>query len=197
MLCPADKTEMRQVKIISNYGLPIVLDQCGRCGGIWFDEAELFRAKQGEAEKIEPVNTDILRSPSIIENPKLICPRDQTVLYQFTDKYFPKDIILERCPTCKGIWLNRGQFAEYQKFRQQIQLPDEKSPEYKKLEERIKHLLEAYHSGSSNETLKNLGEFLNSPVSSEEDEFGYPANVIMMVLGSLVPFPFPFPFPFK
>jgi Zn-finger nucleic acid-binding protein len=194
MICPVDKIEMRRVKIISNYGLPIVLDQCERCGGIWFDEAELFRAKQGEAEKIELLlNTDILKSPTIIENSTLTCPRDRTVLYQFTDKYFPKDIILERCPTCKGIWLNRGQFTKYQKFRQEIKPPDEKSPEYKKLEERIKHLLEAYHSGSSNETLKRLGEFLNTSLDSE-DGVGYPANVIMMVLGAFVPFPFPFPF---
>jgi Zn-finger nucleic acid-binding protein len=194
MICPADKTEMHRVKIISNYGLPIVLDQCERCGGIWFDESELFRAKQGEAEKIELLlNTDILKSPTIIENSTLTCPRDQTVLYQFTDKYFPKDIILERCPTCKGIWLNRGQFTKYQRFRRERKSPNEKSPEYKKLEERITHLVKAYHSGSSNETLKRLGEFLNTSLDSE-DGVGYPANVIMMVLGAFVPFPFPFPF---
>ena len=56
MLCPNDNTEMRQVKILSQYGGPVFVDQCEKCGGIWFDESELFRAGQGEAERIEAVN---------------------------------------------------------------------------------------------------------------------------------------------
>lgn len=181
MLCPADKTEMHRVKIISHYGQPIELDQCESCGGIWFDEAELFRAKQGEAEKIEALNTDILKNPSMIENSRLICPRDQTVLHQFTDKYFPKDIILARCPTCAGIWLNRGLFMKYQRFRQELKRQKEKSSEDKKSEESISQLLEAHQSGYSTDTLERLGKFLLPSLDSGEG-VGAASNIIMFIM---------------
>jgi Zn-finger nucleic acid-binding protein len=164
MLCPNDRTEMHQVKIVAHYGGLIIVDQCEKCGGIWFDESELFRAKQGEAEKIEVLNTEILRTPSTIENSNLICPRDDTAMHQFTDRYFPQDIVLVRCPSCHGIWFNRGMFTKYQQFRQGLMRPKEKKPEDKKLEERINHLVEAYQSGRSSETLKRLGEFLSTPI---------------------------------
>ena len=107
---------MHQVKIVAHYGEPMLVDQCEECGGIWFDESELFRAKQGEAGKIEVLDTAILRTPSTIEHPSLICPRDDSQMHRFTDRYFPEDIVLVRCPSCHGTWLNRGIFTKYQQF---------------------------------------------------------------------------------
>ena len=143
MLCPNDSTEMHQVTIVSHYGGPIFVDQCEKCGGIWFDESELFRAKQGEAEKIEALNTEMLRTPSTIENSTLICPRDQTAMNRFTDKYFPQDIVLVRCPSCHGIWINRGMFTKYQQFRQKL-MPKKKSPQDEILEKSIAPLIVSY-----------------------------------------------------
>jgi Zn-finger nucleic acid-binding protein len=188
MLCPVDKIEMHRVKIVSHYGQHIELDQCEICGGIWFDEAELFRAKQGEAEKIELLNTDTLKNPSMIENSRLICPRDKTVLHLFTDRYFPEDIILARCPTCKGIWLNRGLFTKYQRFRQELKRTKEKTSEDKQLEERISNLIAAHQAEHPNDTLERLGEFLSTPVDSEEGVsdtakgVGDTANIIMLLM---------------
>lgn len=156
---------MHQVKIVAHYGQPIIVDQCEKCGGIWFDESELFRAKQGEAEKIEVLNTEILRTPSTIENSNLICPRDQTAMHRFTDKYFPQDIILVRCPSCHGIWLNRGIFTKYQQFRQELMRPKKKSPQDERLEESIAQLIASYESRNSTGTLRRLGEFLSTPIN--------------------------------
>ncbi len=165
MLCPNDRTQTHQVKIVGHYGEPITVDQCEQCGGIWFDESELFRAKQGEAEKIEALNTGILRTPSAIDHPSLICPRDDSAMHRFTDKYFPEDIVLVRCPSCHGIWLNRGIFAKYQEFRHRL-MPVKKSPQDEKLKERIAQLTASYESGHSTGTLKRLGEFLSTPIDS-------------------------------
>jgi Zn-finger nucleic acid-binding protein len=185
MLCPVDKAEMHRVKIISHYGQPIELDQCEICGGIWFDESELFRAKQGEAEKIELLDINTLKKPSMIENSRLICPRDQTVLYQFNDRYFPKDIILARCPTCKGIWLNRGLFTKYQRFRQELKLKKEQTAEDKQLEERVRKLIAAHQSQNPDETLERLDEFLAPSVASEEGS-GKTADIIMFIIMTLL-----------
>jgi Zn-finger nucleic acid-binding protein len=143
MLCPNDRTEMHQVTIVSHYGGPIIVDQCEKCGGIWFDESELFRAKQGEAEKIEVLNTESLRTPSTIENSTLFCPRDQTTMHRFTDKYFPQDIVLVRCPSCHGIWINRSTFTKYQQFRQKL-MSKKKSPQDERLEKSIAPLIVSY-----------------------------------------------------
>jgi Zn-finger nucleic acid-binding protein len=116
---------MRPVKVNSHYGQPIILDQCGKCGGIWFDESELFRAKQGEAERIEWLDAEALRIPAEMESATGRCPKDGGILFQFKDERFPEDVLLERCPACRGIWLNRGNFTEFQKGRQQRLRPRE------------------------------------------------------------------------
>ncbi len=164
MICPVDGSEMHAVKIVSHYGQLIILEQCQKCGGIWFDESELFRAKQGEADKIESLDVEGLLAPSSIQAGALVCPKDKAALVIFKDRYFPKDLILARCPSCRGIWLNRGQFSKYQRFRQELQRAKETSPADKKLEERVAQLMESYQSGRSSDTLGRLGNFLSTPV---------------------------------
>jgi len=185
---------MRPVRVISHYDQQIDLEQCDKCGGIWFDESELYRARQGEAEKIELMDAGILRNPTIIESSTLLCPRDEAVLQQFTDKYFPQDIILERCPSCQGIWLNRGIFTKYQKYRKELMRPKEKITNDKQLGESINQLIAAHNSGQSNETLKNLGKFLSTPLDDNlsqrsqltENVVGIALNFLMVVLRAFI-----------
>jgi Zn-finger nucleic acid-binding protein len=117
--CPNDAFELRQVTVTSHYGQPVTLDQCPGCGGIWFDESELFRARQGEAEKIDPLDFGALKSPAKIKEAPLCCPRDGAALFRFEDKHFPDSVFVVRCPSCHGIWLNQGEFTKFQKYRGQ------------------------------------------------------------------------------
>jgi Zn-finger nucleic acid-binding protein len=167
MICPNDSAEMHQVKIESHYGQPIFIEQCDACGGIWFDESELYRVKQGEAEKIEALDTDILWAQAAIQNETHICPKDRTKLIRFNDEYFPKGIVVERCRRCDGFWLNRGEFTKYQKAREKLLQPKEKTAEDTKLEEHIKQILEANRAGNSNDSLKRLGQFLSTPIDKD------------------------------
>ncbi len=166
MKCPIDNTEMRRVTVESHYGQPVFLDQCRECGGVWFDETELFRARQGEAEKIESFDTGGLWSSTNIQKRDIRCPSDHSKLVLFKDPYFPEDIILARCPLCGGIWLNRGEFTKFQRARQKLQRPVERSVRDKKLEEEVKRILSEYRSegaGDRLETLERLGRFLSTP----------------------------------
>jgi Zn-finger nucleic acid-binding protein len=191
---------MRQVKIQSHYGQPIILEQCSQCGGIWFDESELFRAKQGESDKIELLDTEILRAPANIEGLARNCPRDKAQLFQFKDRYFPKGIILERCPSCKGIWLNRGDFTKFQQARKEITRPEEKGSEDKRLEEEIEQILAMHQAGDATDTLERLGRFLSTPMdrntllpleadqeqTEAENTANLAVNVLMLVLRALM-----------
>ena len=192
MKCPNDNTELYQAKIESHYGQPILLEQCKECGGIWFDETELFSARNGEAEKIEVFDSKSLWTPTNMERRVLRCPLDESELFRFRDRYFLKGIILERCPSCNGIWLNRGDFTSFQKTRQQLKRPKEKGSEDKKLEEDIKSILAAHDAEAANNTLEKLGAFLSMPIdratprplgqSGNQLEQGKSGNLIFDVL---------------
>ncbi len=192
MKCPNDNAELYQVKIESHYGQPILLEQCKECGGIWFDETELFSARNGEAENIEVVDSKSLWTPTNMERRVLRCPLDESELFRFRDRYFLKSIILERCPSCNGIWLNRGDVTKFQKARQQLKQPKEKGSENKKLEEDIKSILAPHDAEAANNTLGKLGAFLSIPIdratlrplgqSGNQLEQGKSGNLIFDVL---------------
>ena len=192
MKCPNDNIEMYQVKVEGHYGQPILLEQCKKCGGIWFEEMELFGARHGEAEKIEVFNSKSLSTPANIEKRVLRCPSDQSRLFRSKDRYFLKGIILERCPSCNGIWLNRGDFTKFQQVRQELKRPIERSSEDKKLEEDIKHILSVHRAEATSNTLEKLGGFLSMPIdqttllpleySETNPEQGKTSNLILDVL---------------
>jgi len=187
MLCPNDNIEMCPVKVMSHYDHPIYLEQCEKCGGIWFDESELYSAGQGEAEKIEALSAELLRNPSVIENDILTCPRDKTGLQRFSDRYFPREITLERCPSCHGIWLNRGMFIKYQRYRRDLQQQKANTVKDRQMDERIRQLIAAHQSGQSTETLKRLGKFLSTPVDGDTYQSSpSEVNAVSTVLNSIV-----------
>ena len=164
MNCPNDNAEMRPVKIISHYGQPIFVDQCVSCGGIWFDESELFRAKQGEADKVDEidmVDADSLRSPAEIKN-ALVCPRDGARLFRFTDKQFPATLALVRCPSCRGIWLNRGGFRDYQKNRAGLMEARKAVPKEPEFQKSVRDILITAPPAGGDSVMGRLGRFLNT-----------------------------------
>lgn len=164
MFCPNENARMHQVAVSSHYGQQVIIDQCEKCGGIWFDAFELYKVKQGEAQEIEELDPDIFTAHSDIDHPTLLCPRDQAALFQYDDPNFPKGLILMRCPKCQGFWLNRGEFTKYQEVRQKLKDPEEKTPEDLKLEEDVKRLLESHRAGNSHDGLAKVGKFLSTPV---------------------------------
>lgn len=166
VLCPNDSAIMHQVQITSHYGQPIILDQCTRCGGIWFDESELFRAKQGEAEKVEHLDQQALRTASQIENSTLICPRDRAQLFRFTDEHFPESIVIVRCPSCGGIWLNKGEFTEFQKARQQLRGFRKDDAQDKRLREYVIEVPDSNQASDGSGVLGRLGKFLSTELPS-------------------------------
>jgi Zn-finger nucleic acid-binding protein len=192
MKCPNDNCEIHQVQISANYGLPLFLDQCDTCGGIWFDESELYRAKQGEAEKIDLLDTYILTASMPVVNPVHHCPRDGTVLARFTDPNFPAGITVERCPSCNGFWLNRGDFTKFQHARQEMLHPKEQTAEDLKLQAQVKTILAEHQSEANDSVLTRLSQFLTKPVEmpaglsqgeSEDPPAG--ANTVGVVLNVL------------
>jgi len=164
MKCPNENTDMRPVQLQSYVGQSFTVDQCPTCGGVWFDRFELYKAKDGEATKVDVIDIDALRTPSEIENPVLCCPRDATALIRFNDRYFPQGIIVERCPKCDGFWLNRGKFTEYQNARRGLKGPKEIVIENTSDGDAIQAALAMHSSGIQDSPLVRAARFLSTPI---------------------------------
>ncbi len=118
MKCPECGTKTEQVKTSSHYGVPIVIDQCRECGGIWFDKSELYRTKMGAAQKLKKLaNIEKLKKCTSSSNKKLKCPRDGSEMQTYKDQYPFPGIEVETCPECNGFWFNCSEFVQYQDKR--------------------------------------------------------------------------------
>lgn len=62
MLCPNCEHELKEVSAKSHYGAIIKLNQCSCCGGIWFNDWELFSLKEAEAKKLDSVDAEKLKT---------------------------------------------------------------------------------------------------------------------------------------
>ncbi|MEN8614275.1 zf-TFIIB domain-containing protein [Dehalogenimonas sp. THU2] len=147
------------------------------------DESELFRARQGEAAKLEPANMAILIRPAAIEDHPMTCPRDGKWLTRFSDEHFPEEIILEQCPACRGLWLNRGHFIGYQRFREQQWTARIETPGDPKLRAELQQLVDEYQAGKSTETLQKLGKFLSTPMDPGAPRNAEAEQAVSTVMG--------------
>lgn len=107
---------MHQIVTTGRYGAELVLDQCGSCGGIWFDQYELFRVDEAQARKVDIVDEATFRYPQgKTEDPQ--CPVCSIGLQEFHDANIPGNIQLFSCPKCNGFWVNHGELQRYTEFR--------------------------------------------------------------------------------
>lgn len=114
LICPECGNSLKEVYAEANYGRVLLLDQCERCGGIWFDCWELYHLKDAEAKRLDTVNQNSL----LTENPTVqgsgLCPKcSNASLMEFPDPNLPTDSKIDRCPKCNGLWLNRGELKKY------------------------------------------------------------------------------------
>lgn len=111
MRCPACGRPMREIPV---GGIP--LDVCdGGCGGIWFDNFELrkiARAGGPLPEALVQINWD----PAVAVDPgkKRGCPRCEGVIMLRHFYGVKREVEIDECPRCAGIWLDRGELEAIQ-----------------------------------------------------------------------------------
>lgn len=90
-------------------GKDLVLDRCSECGGLWFDFTELIELKELGSFYIKHLEKGEHKRGE--ENRIRECPRCGLVLQP---SMLGKDqtIRAERCPGCKGIWLDNGELSK-------------------------------------------------------------------------------------
>lgn len=97
----------------------LVLDKCWVCRGIWFDKAEL-RKLQREKSSRKTIG-------SYINDPKIykqlnekggLCPRCKVPMRRITGKIGGRNITVDACIKCRGIWLDGGEVNYFLKGRE-------------------------------------------------------------------------------
>lgn len=187
--CPHCECDMKQVTARANPGELILLDQCGKCGGIWCDKWELFPIEPREGSRLDPIDEEMLRAPAKLDEKPLYCPRCTDRLQRFHDPLLPSDIQLQRCPRCDGIWLNRGDFSRYKRFQQETRRahPEPDIPS----DEKVQKLAQVYNDPKS-WVRTGTGGIFAYPRSEEEPEnlgkntIGGAFNLILQALLRLV-----------
>ncbi|PLX20856.1 hypothetical protein C0584_03665 [Candidatus Parcubacteria bacterium] len=162
-MCPNCNILMDEVLISSHYKVNIPIDQCSRCGGLWFDELEHLRADHDEHKKFAKFDQEKFRGGFEI-NSKLLCPRDGQELRVLEDDYFTKEVEVEYCEKCYGFWFNSGEFETFQKQRKK-KLGVVSKTKKDNLEEQLEAMFMAESVANKYNTIGNIGRSLSSPVS--------------------------------
>jgi uncharacterized protein len=109
MNCPRCSSQLTQMTNKS-----INLDVCyNNCGGIWFDSHE-FKKMDETHEASEDFIVKLSQSSrkSIPLQEKIQCPKcaSQPMLRRFSS--IKKNIEIDECPSCAGIWLDAGEITQ-------------------------------------------------------------------------------------
>ncbi|NCC53821.1 MAG: hypothetical protein EOM20_21815, partial [Spartobacteria bacterium] len=107
MICPACGYELTAIHYEG-----IDLDVCdGGCGGMWFDNYELDRIVQGREGTAEPLRVQYNPRRPVDTQDKRRCPRCEAVIMHRHLHRSSREIEVDKCPKCGGVWLDRGELA--------------------------------------------------------------------------------------
>ena len=172
MKCPDCGKNLKEVSASARYGARIKIDQCQNCGGIWFDNFELFPISKKEIKKIENVNVRKLQEKSLLGSGSNLCPKCLMKMKIFKDYNFPKQLEVEYCEKCGGFWMNRGKATDFKIWQEEKIAKKEKTltedkkaltEEDKKFQEDLKMLL-ASHKGDNFGALGKVGKLLSTRI---------------------------------
>ena len=104
-VCPACGHELQPTTLVT-----VKVDQCPKCKGVWFDRDELRLAKDHADRDLNWLDFEIWKHENLFEvEPRhLKCPTCRTDLMAI--RYGSTKVAIDFCRTCKGVWLDRGEF---------------------------------------------------------------------------------------
>lgn len=87
----------------------VAVDRCGDCTGIWFDAVELSQLLAEDARQVAALTRGA--SDQSLDQKRGRCPRDGADLLRMFSA-IDRDVVLDACADCHGIWLDGGEFAK-------------------------------------------------------------------------------------
>ena len=108
MVCPNCKKETLE-KI--NFD-KVEVNRCTQCHGIWFNQDELRKSKDEKDQYLKWLDIDLWKEGKKfqVSSSGKMCPLCKETLYEV--RYGESDIKVDTCISCKGIWLDEGEFKK-------------------------------------------------------------------------------------
>ena len=117
MTCPECRAQLQQI----NYK-GVLLNECPKCKGRWFDRGELKKAKDRTDDDLRWLDFDPFGSDAdkqaVPSSQKVQCPRFSARMASLT--YQTSRITIYKCTQCHGIWLSHGEFEAIVKYLEKI-----------------------------------------------------------------------------
>lgn len=109
MECPACKRSLQEMTAGD-----VTVDVCkGGCGGIWFDNQELKKfdePHEGAGEAILDIERD--EGLHVDHSQRRNCPHCHDVVMMRHFFSIKREVELDECPGCGGMWLDAGELAK-------------------------------------------------------------------------------------
>jgi uncharacterized protein len=169
MKCPNCNKPMRELSTKSKYGANILIDQCSDCGGLWFDDVEMYTVKEDAAKLIDQIDSQKLNKNTSI-NEEMFCPRDGVKLKLFKDINFPDHIKIESCPKCRGFFFNKGEFANFSDRRHK-RIKELSQREESNFEKQVEKFFNTSSQSSKYDMLGDIGKFLSQNPNGPPPEY--------------------------
>ena len=117
MQCPRDSKNLASER----YEGEVLVDRCPSCHGVWLDKGELEAVQETLArdysEELATVNL-VARAYELARQktrPVASCPKCQSPMH--AEEYaYCSQILIDRCVTCSGIWLDAGELQALETF---------------------------------------------------------------------------------
>lgn len=116
MKCPDCQNELQVTKLKG-----IAIHECLKCRGKWFERNELMLAKDKADDDLrwldfDPFGNDAAKL-SVASDGK-ICPHCVNKMQSLT--YAQSKIVIDKCPTCEGVWLAHGELAKIIRYLENV-----------------------------------------------------------------------------
>lgn len=116
MNCPKCRIEIDDITIEG-----VELNFCSACKGIWFDKDEL--AFMEEIPVDVPDTAEITKEARRTEHD---CPRCGDQKLEEMKFIKTEDLLIDRCPKCRGVWLDKGELRKIEHIAAHIETPNSK-----------------------------------------------------------------------
>jgi len=122
--CPRCKVDLKQKEYKK-----VMVDECPKCGGIWFDRDELRKAKDNTSDNLRWLDYEPFTSNNSTANTNLVCPACKHLLNETT--YDKSKVKINPCLNCKGTWLDKNEIDKILNYLQDL-IVTKTSKEYAK-----------------------------------------------------------------
>lgn len=149
MKCPRTNTPLKPVKVGS-----MTIDLSEGCGGIWLDNFELNKLVSPSSFPGEVLVEHLkqFHNPMVGDSARLTCPKHTDVVLMRRYYSAKRQIEIDECPLCGGIWLDAEEFEairnlfptkkDYEETQKSFVNEVVSGPEYKKHGDEQKQFVE-------------------------------------------------------